>query len=570
MEPETAARETTRPARVPKILGADVEFGNFIDGLEIPSGSGGVASRLLLSAIEGIPAGATDPGRWSGSPSTPASGPWPAHWPRPAIAEDEDDTAGDGRYVSTAQDWGRRFLPGSGGCAYIDLSHLELALPETFSAFDHVAYWRAMLEIARTAVTRVNDRLTAGRRVHALANCSDGHGHSYGAHVNVLLTRAAWDTIIRRKPHVLAYLAAFQVSSLVFTGAGKVGSENGQPWADYQLSQRADFIETSLGEQTTFNRPLVNARDEALCGPLVRPVDGADSPELARLHVIFFDATLCQVATLLRVGTLQIVIAMIEAGVVATGLALDDPLDALQRWSRDLSCSVRARLVAGGETTAVGLQERFLDQARRFADSHGFDGIVPRAAEILDLWEDTLRRLREGDFDTLSRRLDWVLKRQILERAMASRPSLTWASPEIRHLDQLYASVDDAEGLFWASEQAGLVDVVVGEDEIRRAVHEPPDDTRAWTRTHLLRRAGARRIQEVDWDRVGVRLDVRRHLLRSSPPRSVLLPCPFGATRADREALFAAGRTLEDIVADLQPETPATLAAAVPSTYTVC
>jgi len=47
------------------------------------------------------------------------------------------------------QDRGRRFLPTNGGCAYIDLDHLELALPETLSAFDHVAYWRAMLHVAR-------------------------------------------------------------------------------------------------------------------------------------------------------------------------------------------------------------------------------------------------------------------------------------------------------------------------------------------------------------------------------------------------------------------------------------
>ncbi len=529
---------TTAPRRVPKILGADVELGNFIEGVDVPAGSGGIAARLLLSEIPGIPAHGSEAAR-------PQS-------------------------AGSPQDWGRRFLAGNGGCAYIDLDHLELALPETFSAFDHVAHWRAMLQVARGAAGRVNRRMDTGYRVRALANTSDGHGHSYGAHVSVLLTRTAWDNLLRRKPHHLAYLAAFQASSIVITGAGKVGSENDRPWVDYQLSQRADFIETTVGEQTTYNRPLVNGRDEALCGPSVfRNDERPGAPDLARLHVIFFDATLCQVATLLRVGTLQLVTALIEAERVEPQLALDDALGALQQWSADPSLTARARLVAGGDVTAVELQQRFLDEARAVEASRGFDGIVPRAAEILDLWEDTLRRLREGDFDTLARRLDWVLKRQILDRAMATRPSLTWASPELRHLDQIYASLDEDEGLFWAYERAGLVDLVVDAEAIRRAGHEPPADTRAWTRAQLLRRAGAAMIQMIDWDRIDVRIDTGRRSYPWIDHRTVHLPCPFGGTQRDHQALFTGDRPLTDIVAALQAEERVTLAAPLPPNYRV-
>jgi proteasome accessory factor A len=286
---------------------------------------------------------------------------------------------------------------------------------------------------------------------------------------------------------------------------------------------------------------------------------------LARLHVIFFDPTLCQVATLLRAGTLQIVTAMIEAGFVSPVLALDDPLEALQRWGHDPSLTARARMVEGGHLTAVELQQRFLEEARRFHDEHGFDGIVPRAAQILDLWEDTLTKLRERDFDTLGRRLDWVLKRQMLERAMAARPSLGWASHEVRHLDQMYASVDDGDGLFWAFERAGLVDTVIGEDQIERAVREPPDDTRAWTRAHLLRRAGTGRAERVDWNLVGVRVHGRSPHWWTER-RTVYLARPDRATRAEHEALFAGDRPVEEIVSALQPESEPVVAA-LPTRY---
>jgi proteasome accessory factor A len=501
---------TAHPSGVPKVIGADVELGNFIDGVDAASGSGRAASRLLLAMIRGVAAnGATVAG-----------------------------AAGD-----DSQDWGRKFLRGNGGCAYIDLDHLELALPETRSAFDHVACWRAMLGVARGALARVNRRLRPGYRAHALANCSDGRSHSYGAHVSVLVGRSTWDAIVHRKPHYLAYLAAFQVSSIVFTGAGKVGSENGRPWADFQLTQRGDFFETIAGGQTTHFRPIVNTRDEPLCG------DGssADARALARLHVIFFDATLCQTATLLRAGTLQMIAAMIEAGEVSAEIALDDPLDALQRWGHDPTLTARARLVSGAAATAVELQRRFLEAARRFAARGGFAGIVPRAAELIECWESTLGMLEARDFAGLGRRLDWVLKRQLIERAMARRPRLSWSSPEIKLLDQMYASIDAGDGLFWSCEDAGLVDVVVSRNDIRRAMRTPPADTRAWTRAHLLRRAGADAIDEVDWDHVSFSLRSRFRPWARERCR-VDLPRPYGDTRIERAAIFEADRSLDDLV----------------------
>ena len=139
-------------------------------------------------------------------------------------------TMGSSRTFEDPRDHDRRFLPTNGGCCYIDLDHLEIALPETWSAFEHVAYWRAMLGVARQAMVSANKRMPDGRRIQVLANCSDGLGHSYGSHTNVLVTKAAWENIFHRKPHYLAYLAAFQTSSIVFTGQGKVsGGENGKP-----------------------------------------------------------------------------------------------------------------------------------------------------------------------------------------------------------------------------------------------------------------------------------------------------------------------------------------------------
>ncbi len=219
----------------------------------------------------------------------------------------------------------------NGGCAYIDLDHVELCLPEVISAFDHVAAWHGMLRIMRGALDRANQSRSPNSRIQVLVNNSDGQGNSYGSHLNFMISRRTFDNIFLRKSHYLPFLASFQVSSILLTGQGKVGAENGRPSTPYQISQRADFFETLQGLQTTYNRPIVNARDETLCGRGV-----ADDPSApARLHVIFFDSALAHGSALFRVGPMQLILTLLELGLVNSRLILDDPLDALQSYSHD-------------------------------------------------------------------------------------------------------------------------------------------------------------------------------------------------------------------------------------------
>ncbi|MBP1634378.1 MAG: dop [Acidobacteria bacterium] len=517
---------------VEKICGADVELGNFITGAPARRSLPGDAASALLAAIEGI-AGRRPPfPSWSFLPScAPVGRGTAACW---GVAR-----------VADRQDLGRKFLATNGGCAYIDLDHLEICLPEVRSAWDHLACWHAMLRIVRSAQQAANARLD-GARIHVLVNNSDGLGASYGSHLDVLVTRRAWDDMFRRRLHHLLFLAAYQASSIVFTGQGKVGSENGAPAVRFQLAQRADFIETLVGPQTTYNRPLVNSRDEPLCG-LTGANDRDGRGGLARLHVIAYDSTLSHVSHLLKVGVLQLVLAMIEAERVNPALLLDDPVGAMRRWSHDPTLRHRERLIAGGSVTAVGLQQRFLEEALRFAEEGRADPVVPRAAEILALWADTLSKLEAGDLEALAGRLDWVLKLSVLRSLLVSRPGLSWASPEVKHLDHLFASLDPDEGVFWAYERSGLVERVAGEDDIARFGEEPPADTRAWTRTMLLRAAGPARVTEVNWDVVRLRAAGTG---RGATWR-IDLDDPRAGTRQADGAVFEGGRSLEEIAGDL-------------------
>ena len=191
----------------PKLCGADVELANFVVGDKPIEGSPRLASRLLLHEMPGLSAYRS--------------------WSPPATRHGNSGyTSGygvDGGYgysggygvssrtgsgYSNPQDWGRKYLAENGGCAYIDLDHLELALPECISAYDHVAAWHGMLRLAQTALAGANAKLPSGQRIHLLANNSDGLGHSYGSHLNFLVTRRAFDDIFTRRIQPMLTLAA--------------------------------------------------------------------------------------------------------------------------------------------------------------------------------------------------------------------------------------------------------------------------------------------------------------------------------------------------------------------------
>jgi proteasome accessory factor A len=539
---ETRCQDTVGHQRVlPKLCGADIELGNFILGLETSRGTGFEASRLLLGEIDGLPRA----DKFRGEPCDCQACTRARESASDSRRKKSRANGGGQTLVVNPQDWGRKYLPTNGGCIYIDLDHLELCLPEVLSAYDHVACWHSMLKIARRALTAANQKLPERNRIQVLVNNSDGQSNSYGSHLNFLISRRAWDNIFRRKIHYMLYLAAFQASSIVCTGQGKVGSENGTPDVAFQISQRADFFERLVGSQTTHNRPIVNSRDEALCGGLRTGV----ADEMARLHVIFFDNTLCHVASLLKVGVMQIVLAMIEAEAVNVNLLLDDPVEAVLRWSHDPTLEARARLTTGEEVTAVELQMMFLEAAKDFVRRGACEGVVPRAEEIVSLWEDTLLKLQAHDFASLATRLDWVLKLSILEQVLDERRDLSWESPEIKHLDHLYSSLDDSEGLYWAYDRGGFVQRVASDDLIARFEVDPPEDTRAWTRAMLLRRAGAADVDDVDWDSIRFKVGYERYRTKY---RRFNMPSPLGFSKADSERHFESASDLGELIDALE------------------
>lgn len=439
-------KSTAPPQIIPKITGIDVELAS-IDPLRDDRGVS--SCRALLAKVDGLPAG------------------YRANW---------------------AQDSRRIFLPRTGGSTYIDMDHWEWASPETWSAWQTATSFHAMLELARDAGRLANQDRDNPHRIRVHANNSDGHSNSWGGHQSFLLSRRAYSWLFQERLHHLLFLTSAQISSLILTGAGKVGSENAAPEVDYQISQRADFFECLVAERTTFRRPIVNCRDESL----------AEERAFARLHCIFHDTALCHSAIVLRTGFMQLILAMIERGRTNQELVFEDPLRTIRKFSHDTTLQTTAPLVSGLQVSAIEHQMLLWEEAVKLVDSGAVADAVPRAKEILTLWEEILQLLAADDRSALAGRIDWVGKQLLLENAI-SRHQLEWSSPEVKQLDHQWSDLEG--GLYRMLERNGAIERLATPGEIQDAKRNAPGDTRAYLRAFLLQRF-APDVRAIDWDSI--------------------------------------------------------------------
>ncbi|NNE95677.1 MAG: proteasome accessory factor PafA2 family protein, partial [Acidimicrobiales bacterium] len=280
------------------------------------------------------------------------------------------------------------------------------------------------------------------------------------------------------------------VSRQIYTGSGKVGSElPGVSIHDvpYQLTQRAEHFEEEVGLETTLKRPIVNTRDEP----------HADSQRYRRLHVIVGDANMAQAATFLKVGTSQIVFAMIEDGAMNLDREFEDPVAAMHQVSHDLTLAEPLRLHGGTTMTALEIQYDLLEQAEAYTARRGFDNLGGEIVgkQILSMWGEVLAGL-ETDPDSVASMVDWVAKRRILN-GFQDRHGCDWDDSRLRALDLQYHDMRPGKCL---AAKAGLMSLV-DDDDAEHAMTNPPDDTRAYFRGRCLKKF-ADSVVAANWDSI--------------------------------------------------------------------
>src|SRR3954454_11305968 len=222
---------------------------------------------------------------------------------------------------------------------------------------------------------------------------------------------------------------------------------------------------------------------------------------------------------LLKVGSPDLVLRMVEAGVVLRDQTLENPIRAIREVSHDLTGRRRVRLANGREASALEIQEEYLNRAKDFVDARGLH--TDTIKRVLDLWERGLRAIGSGDLGLVDREIDWVIKHRLVER-YRGKHDLPLSSPRIARLDLAYHDIHRERGLHYLLARRGLVERVSSDIEVFEATAVPPQTTRAKLRGDFVRRAQERRRDfTVDWVHLKLNDQAQRTVLCKDPFRAV-------------------------------------------------
>ncbi|MFK5635490.1 Pup--protein ligase [Ornithinimicrobium sp. LYQ103] len=412
--------------------------------------------------------------------------------------------------------WGRSsnvFLS-NGSRLYLDVgSHPEYATAECTDLLDVVAHDKAGELIVQDLAEDAERRLAEegmDATVYILKNNVDSRGNSYGSHENYLIQRDG------RLERVTDTLVPFLVTRQLVSGAGRLHVVGER--ATYLVSQRADHMWEGLSSATTRSRPIINTRDEP----------HADPERYRRLHVIVGDSTMSQTTTLMRIGTTDLVLRMLESGTILPSFALANPVQAIRDISRDPTGRRPVPLAAGGTITALDMQSELLSLAQRHAEAVGIADVSPYR-EVLELWERALHAIETDNLGLVDTEIEWVMKRKLLD-GYAARHGLEPHDERLQQLDLAWHDVHPTRGLVHILQRSGAARTLVDDARVARAMVEPPQ-TRARLRGDFVRAAQEHgRDFTCDWV----------HLkLNDSAQRTVVLKDPFASVDERVEELVA-------------------------------
>ena len=413
----------------------------------------------------------------------------------------------------------------NGARYYVDHAHPEISTPECRNALEAVLFDRAGEEIIRSSMNLANDGLPDHSEIVIYKNNSDGKGNSYGCHENYLVSRQTPFTQIAQQ------ITTHFVTRQIFCGAGKVGAEHrgmsgkGANQPAFQISQRADFFEEEIGLETTLKRPIVNTRDEPHCDPT----------KYRRLHVIAGDANMSEVATLLKLGTTSIVLAMIEDDAFPEHLTIKDPVHAIRQVSHDTSLSACIMMTDGRMLSALQVQMEILQAANQYANRYGLEAVDASVGnDVLVRWAGVLDGL-ETDPLLVANIVDWIAKKRIVD-GFAQRHNLQNDDARLKTIDLQYHDmrVDKCLAL-----RAGL-DELCAKSDVMTAMINPPESTRAFFRGTVLQR-WPNDVIAANWD--SVVFDIPNQGLKRIP-----MPEPLRGTRQMVGDVLASSRNPAELI----------------------
>jgi Pup amidohydrolase len=415
----------------------------------------------------------------------------------------------------------------NGARLYVDHAHPEYSSPECRTPLEATLYDVAGEEVMRRALTVANEMVESFQAISLYKNNSDSKGNSYGTHENYLVSRDV------EFNHLVRAMVPHFVSRQIIIGAGKVGAET-EPGMEstpfFQLSSRAEFFEEVVGLETTLKRPIINTRDEP----------HADAERFRRLHVIIGDANMSQVATFVKLGSTALLLSALEDSGLGVFPAMPrQPVGAVRGFSLDPTLTYAVTCEDDRDRTAWDFQDELWHLANDHVQRKGADAVAPpdQVQLILTQWREMLDGVRD-DPDTVADRVDWVAKLRIV-KGFQERHSLAPGDARLHAIDLQYHDLRPERSL---AQRVGLRRLH-SDEEVREAVHNPPDETRAYFRGQCVARYPDE-IVAANWDSVVFDLG-------EGPLQRVPMLDPLRGTRVLTEELLETSATAHALLAAL-------------------
>ncbi|OGZ97617.1 MAG: hypothetical protein A3D41_03900 [Candidatus Sungbacteria bacterium RIFCSPHIGHO2_02_FULL_41_12b] len=388
------------------------------------------------------------------------------------------------------KDWHlMNFLMPNGARLYCDMTHPEICIPICRNAKEALLHDRAcewlMNFIRKKHMEEYGHKYLLYKNNTARGYEDDslrrGGGVSYATHENYLVSRSV--PLEDLYPKVLPFL----VIRTVLIGAGMIGSQRRDSEIKFQISQRAEYFGQSYGVDTTgYSRPIYNLRD--------RPY--ADPQRFRRIHVISGDANMCEMAEFLKFSTMQVLLMMIEDEYLDKRFDLTDPVESFHKISKDVN--FKELLEMKGEKksrTAIDLCKEYIGLMGEYLEEYSIsDPIlhlgINEAQRVINLLASTP--------ELLFGEIDHITKKMLIEKALEKGKISSWRDPNAKTMDMKYHNINPAESLFYKPKTYQLMKRLVTDEEIRKAVFEPPP-TRSRFQVEVHKRFG---LLLWDWQKI--------------------------------------------------------------------
>ena len=366
----------------------------------------------------------------------------------------------------------------NGSRVYYDVGHFEVSTAETTNFHDVVTWEKAGEKILDWLRRIMEEKYTGETKIHAFKNNTSPDGTSYGSHENYCVSRD-----VAFPGRFIRELVPHLATRIIFTGAGDIVR------GKYVLSPMAFLTSQVISGETMHDTGILNTRDEP----------HADGRLWRRLHVIVGDALMNETAIMLRHFTTSAVLQLMEAEALDDVPRMKDPI-------RDLWHNVEIRnpeqwtveLEDGKIVSPIDIQRYYLEKIEAIVE----DDWEHRALRMFEEVLDDLANRRSKD---AARHVEWLDRYYAIQEAADKK-----GGPDVEMMAcKQYSEIAAERSLFYKRQRAGLVDRITDDEAIKRAIHEPPEDSRALLRRTLC---DTFNIEMIDWSVLIVNDGTRRRI----------------------------------------------------------